>query len=92
MNDLLCEANVGFSALGFNVVEQDRLSVAGSFSEPDVSRYDGPKDLVSKERLQIRHDLIGKIGPLIKHRQEDAFDFEARIRRLPDLVYRLDEL
>src|SRR5688572_4377091 len=92
MNDLLCKTNVRFGAFRFDVVEQNGLTVAWSFSQPNIAGYDCRKDLVPEKCLEIRHYLVGKVRTLVKHSQQHTFDFQPRIRRFPDLIYRLHEL
>src|SRR5690349_9686477 len=86
MNDLLREANVAFCAFRLNVIEQDRLAVAGSFAKPDVARNNGRKELRSKEFFQVLHDLIGEVRALVIHGQEHTLDLELRIFQPPDLA------
>src|SRR5712671_5619819 len=68
MNNLLCEAYIGLCSFGFNVVKQDRTTVAGSFPEPNVAWNDRGQDFFGKKLLQILHHLIGKVGSFVKHR------------------------
>src|SRR5207244_6565488 len=76
MNDLLRESNVAFSPFRFNVIEQNRLAVAGSFAKPDIARDNGRNELRSKEFFQVLPYLIGEVRAFVVHSQKHAFDLE----------------
>ena len=46
---LLGQLDIALGSLGTHVVGQDRLTVAGSLSEPDISRNDGSEDFILEE-------------------------------------------
>src|SRR5215831_12707225 len=49
MDNLLCESDIAFGPLGFNVVEQNWLSMTWGFTQPDVARNDRGKKLLAEE-------------------------------------------
>src|SRR5262249_4451471 len=57
MNDLLCQADIGLGSFGLDVVQQNRLPVAGGFSQSNIAGNEGRKDAVAEESLQIFHYL-----------------------------------
>src|SRR5207249_6375710 len=74
MDDLLCQADVTFSALRFDVIEQNRLAVARRFAQPNIAGNDRFKQLWPEESAKVLHHLIGEVRPLIKHGEEYAFN------------------
>src|ERR1700687_2188004 len=83
-NDLLGELRVSFCALAVNVVKNDRFTEAWRFRKSYISRNHALEDLGSEETAQVRRYLPGKSRSFIIHRQQDTFDFEARIQGTPD--------
>src|SRR5229473_4079898 len=79
-NDLLGELRIAFCALTMNIVKNDRFTKTWCFRKAYIARNHTLKDLCSKETAQIRGYLPGKGRPLIVHRKQDAFDFEAWIQ------------
>ena len=77
---------VGFGAAGPGVVERDGLAVAGGFGEADVARDGGLEELVAEERLEIFGDLLGEVGAVVEHGEDDAFEGEAGVEGLGDAV------
>ena len=43
-------------------------------TEANIPRNDGGEELTAKKRFQVLHHLVGKVRPLVKHGQQDAFD------------------
>src|SRR5688572_9722896 len=86
MNYLLCQAYVSLSSLGLDVVKQNGLPMARSLSKPNVARYYRSKNLFPKEGLEICHDLVGEIGPLIEHSEQDPLNLQAGVRGLANLI------
>src|ERR1700682_1667620 len=83
-NDLLGELRVAFCALAVNIVKNDRFTETWRFRKSHIPRNHALKDLGSKKTAQISGNLAGKTRPLIVHRQQDTFDFEAWIQGAPD--------
>src|SRR5437016_2805485 len=76
-NDLLGKLRVAFSALAMNIVKNDRFPKTRCFCQAYIPWNHALKDLCSKETAQVGSNLAGKCGPLIVHRKQDPFDFEA---------------
>src|SRR5260370_6837223 len=90
-NDLLGELRVAICALAVNVVKNDWLTETWCFRKAYIARNHTLKDLCSKETAQIRGYLLGKGRPLIVHRKQDPFDFEAWIQGAPDTHQRIQQ-
>src|SRR5581483_1074813 len=86
MNDLLCESDVAFGSLGFDVVKQNRPPMAWGFTQTDIAGNDGFEELFSEETLQVFHDLPRQICAVIEHGQNHSFDFQIRVTLAPDLL------
>src|SRR5579883_263069 len=86
MNDLLCESDVAFGSLGFDVIEQNRPAMARGLTQTDVTGNDRFEELLSEESLQVVHDLPRQIRAVIEHGQNHSFDFEIRMTLAPDLL------
>jgi len=63
------------------VVEDHGHTVTWGFCEPDVSWDYALENLGSEEATEVRGDLLGERGPVVVHRQEDAFDFKRWVHR-----------
>src|SRR5260370_25590186 len=87
-NDLLGELRVAFCALAGNVVKNYRFTKTWRFRNSHISRNHALKNLCSEETAQIRRYLPGEGCSFIIHRQQDTFDFEARIQGAPDAHHR----
>ena len=66
--------------------------MTGSLSEPDVAGNECGQNFIAEECFQIFHHLVGQIGPLIKHRQEDALDFQVGISGTANFLNRFHQL
>src|SRR5260370_36378615 len=88
-NDLLGELRVAFCALAVNVVKDDRFTKTWRFRKSHISRNHALKNLCSEETAQVRRYLPGEGCSFIIHRQQDTFDFEARIQGAPDAHQRV---
>src|SRR6185436_2414787 len=86
MNNLLCEANVSLGSFGFDVVKQNGPAVTWRFAKPNVARNDGGQDLIAEKPLEVGHNLVGEVGSVVVHRQEDAFDLKPGIGDFADLL------
>src|SRR5262245_21158872 len=91
MDNLLCEPDITFRTVGFDVVEQNGAAMTRCLSEPDIAWHDRREQLLAEVTLQIFHDLPGQIRSLVEHRQQNALDFEFRITHSPDLPNGLDQ-
>ena len=92
VENLFCELDVAFRAFGAGIVGENRLAETGRLGQANASRNYGFEDLISEELLQIGCDLPGQVGPVVEHRQENAFDFEGVTEAVPDPVDRVHEL
>ena len=80
------EFAVGFGSSGFGVVEGYGFSVAGGFSEAYVAGNAGGEELVVEEGFEVFGDLLGEIGAVVVHGEEDAFERQAGVEGLGDAV------
>src|SRR6266481_4103916 len=83
-NYLLCKLDVSFCALTVHIIENNRFTKARCFRKPHIAGNQALKDLSSKKTAQVGSHLPGKAGPLVVHRQKDAFNLEARIQCAPN--------
>src|SRR5215467_6119475 len=79
------QAQIAFSALGLDVVENYGFAVARGFGEPDVSGNHRGEYLRPQKIPQVRYDLIRQVGSFVVHRQEKAFYGEALVKVPPNL-------
>src|SRR5260370_32836739 len=79
-NHLLGELRVALGPLTVNVIKNDGFPETWCFRKTHIPRNYALKDLCTEETAQIRGNLAGKRRPLIIHRKQDAFDFEAWIQ------------
>src|ERR1035438_6565569 len=70
---------VGFGAAGTRVVQSDRLAVAWRLSQADVAGNDGLVNDLAKVLAESLSDLLGEVGAVVVHRQQDALDGKVRI-------------
>src|SRR5713101_3092134 len=75
-----------------DVVEYDRLSVAGRLGQPDIPWDHCRKHLCAKEASEIRGNLAGERGSLVIHGQKYALDGEARVQGPADTHERVQKL
>jgi hypothetical protein len=80
------EVAVGFGSAGAGVVEGYGLAVAGSFGEADVAGDAGFEELFSEEAFEVFSDLLGEVGAVVVHGEEDAFEGEGGVEDLGDAV------
>lgn len=65
--------------------------MAGRFGEADVARNGGLEELVVEERFEVLGDLLGEIGAVVVHGENDTFEGEAGVEGLADAVERAHE-
>src|ERR1035441_3805258 len=92
VEDLFGEFDVAFRPLGPGVVGQDGFAETGRFGQAYAARDDGPEDLVFEELAQVGGHLARKVGPVVVHGQEDAFDGERMLEAFADPVDGVHEL
>src|SRR5438067_4863048 len=85
--DLFCKLDIGFGALRSRIIQEDGLSVAGRFRQPNASRDDGAENFAAEELTQIGRDLAGQVHPLVVHREQDAFDFQGMREGVAHAIY-----
>src|SRR6188508_3071217 len=88
----LREREVRFGAARSRIVGDRGETVARRFGEPHVARDDRAIHLVLEELADVLRDLLSKIGALVIHRQQHAFDVERRIERGAHAPHRADEI
>src|ERR1700722_3441101 len=91
-NYLLCKLRVPFCALTMYIIENNRLTETRSLGKPHVARDQALKDLGSEKTAQVRRNLPGKTGSFVVHRQQNAFNLQARIQRAPNSHQCIQEL
>src|SRR5262249_20070060 len=91
-NDLLCKLHVGFSPSAVNVVKNDGLPMTWRFRQSDISWEYRFEDLRPEEAPQVRGDLPRKGGPVVVHREEDAFDQQLRVQASPNAHQTVQQL
>ena len=52
--------------------------MAGGFGEADVARDGGLEELVAEEAAEVVGDLLGEVGAVVVHGEQDAFEGERR--------------
>ncbi len=86
------EGAVGLCAAGAGVVECDGFAVAGGFGEADVAGDGGFEELFAEEAGEVVADLLGEVGAVVEHGEEDAFEGEGGVEAGGDAVERGHEL
>ena len=83
---------VGFGTARLGVVDGDGLAVTRGFCQADVAGDSGGEELVLEELAEVGGDLLGEVGTVIDHGEDDAFKAERRVEGLGDAVEGADEL
>src|SRR6267154_867001 len=83
-NYLLCKSQITIGTTGFDVIKDYRFSVAGRFGESYVPGYRRFKYLAAQEIAEVSHNLAGKIGSLVIHCQQKAFNRQIGIQAAPN--------
>src|SRR5437879_768815 len=83
-NDLLGELRIGFCTLAVNIVEYNWFSETRRFRQPYIARNHALEDLCPEKTAQIRGHLARERSPLVIHRKQDSFNFEAGIQSPAD--------
>src|ERR1700743_1333061 len=78
-DDLLSKICVSLGPAAVNVVKNDGLAETGRLRKANIARNYRLKDLSAEETAQISGNLARKRGPLVIHRQKNAFDLEFRV-------------
>ncbi len=52
--------------------------MAGGFGQADVAGDGGFEELVVEEGLEVFVDLLGEVGAVVVHGEEDAFEARGR--------------
>src|ERR1017187_192309 len=79
VEDLFGEFDIAFRPLGSGVIGQDGFAEAGRFGQTDAARDDGPEHLILKEVAKVGGHLTGEVGPVVVHREENAFDTQGML-------------
>src|SRR5579862_8060391 len=83
-DDLLSKICVSLGPAAVNVVKDDGLAETGCLRQANIARNYGLENLSAEETAQIGCDLTRERGPLVIHRQKNAFDLKLRIECAPD--------
>jgi hypothetical protein len=78
--DLLCKLKVALGTARSRVINDNRLSKARSFGQPDVSWNDCLENLRAIKVPEVLGYGGRKVGPFIKHCKKQAFDREIWIQ------------
>src|SRR5688500_13671118 len=92
VNDLLAETVILGGAGRIGRVRKDRLFIRRAFFQPDALGDNRLEDLPAKNLLDLHADVLGKRGPLVMHRNDDAEYLERRIRPLAHFLDRLQQV
>ena len=76
VEELEGQVAVGFGSAGAGVVEGYGFAVAGGFGEADVAGDDGLEELFAEEISEVVGDLLGEVGAVVVHGEQDAFEGE----------------
>src|SRR5207245_8232818 len=91
-NHLARQVEIRLGPSRTDVVQHDRLAETGRFPQTDVSRDDGPKDLLLEEGPYVSDNLPREVRPLVKHRQQHPLDLEAGVQGPADPLECLDQI
>jgi hypothetical protein len=91
-HDLFGELHVAFGSARLGIVEESRLSMAGSFGETNVAGNRRLVEKLAKEVLELGGYALGKVGAVVIHGEDDAFDEKAGIQGLSDAFDGIEEL
>jgi hypothetical protein len=83
-HNFLGQIQIAFCTFGMDIVQEDRFSVTGGFTEPDVPWDDCLENLIFEVIFYLMGDLVGEVVSAIKHGEEDPFELELWIERLFD--------
>src|ERR1035438_4072303 len=92
VEDLFGESDIAFRPLGSGVIGQDGFAETGRFGQANAAGDDGAEDLVFEELAQVGGHLARKVGPVVVHGQEDAFDGERMLEAFANPVDGVHEL
>src|SRR5579872_2606804 len=81
-DDLLCERGVRGGAFTFGIEVRDRRAVRRRLREPDTTRHPRGEHQARKVFLDLLHDLRGKIGAAVEHRDQYATDMQLGVEML----------
>ena len=74
------------------VITDNRLAVAWRFGEPDISGNNRLKNLQAVKVAKVCGDGRRQIGPLVVHREKQAFDHQTGIVKPSDSSERVEQL
>ena len=86
------EFGVGFGAARAGVVEGDGFAVTGGLGEADVAGNGGFEEFFLEEVAEVGGDLLGEVGAVVGHGDEDAFEGEAGVEAAGNAIEGSDEL
>src|SRR5438093_3288858 len=92
LQNLPGQLSVTLSPRAVWVVQDNRLSKRGSFTELDVTGDDALVDPIREELPRLVGDLLGQIEPCVEHREQHTLDSESGIEALLDTPDRPEEL
>ncbi len=77
---------IGLGSPGAGVIERNGFAVAGGLGEADIAGDGGLEDAVVEEADEVFADLLGEVGSVVEHGEEDAFEGEAGVEAGGDAV------
>src|SRR5262245_5958683 len=75
----LGQVQVGLGPLGPYVIEQYGFAEAGGLGQPHAARDDGAVHLVLEVLPDLDAHLLGQVGAVVGHGQQDALDLQGRV-------------
>src|SRR5689334_17949451 len=92
VENLFGKLNITFGAFGTRIVRENRFAETRSFRKSNAARNHGLEHLILKELFQIRRNLARQVRAVVKHREQNAFDFERMLKSRADSLDRVHEL
>jgi hypothetical protein len=90
--ELPCQLEIGFGAARARIIERHRLAVAWSLRKTYIPRNHGAiKDVAKVFAERLRH-LLRKVGAIVVHGQQHAFDGQVRVVRRTHAFQGRDQL
>jgi hypothetical protein len=84
--------NVTLGPAGSYIIGNNRLTEARRFGETDAPGDYGVEDCIFKEISKVLLHLAGKVGAVIVHCEENAFDLQVATERFSNTIDGIKEL
>jgi hypothetical protein len=86
------QLEVGLGAARTPVVKSNGPPVTGSLGQTDISRNDGLEEAIFEVFAEGLGDLLGQIGAVVIHGEEDALDLDVGVEGVLDALEGRNEL